>query len=278
MPVDFKKFDRTKSIVLLVAVAAGAAAVFLTNTYINKTIGESASQKELDLLTEKVQTLEQVNKDMMQQQAAYASRIEQELNNLSQGGAVGPGGEAAPGEKKQSSLALKTPEGKRAITANVETLAAVGGLLSPGDFVDVLVLLTLPTDQLSASDAAAALKNAQKTTVTLFQNVQILAIGANVDSPPDFNSQQKTAVLPITFALDPQQAEIMTFANTYGKLQLVLRGPEEDTAYRLPSANWDTFKEYLESTQGVSINSPIAPKGSSPAKTTPIEVYRGGAR
>jgi Flp pilus assembly protein CpaB len=285
MPFDFKKLDKTKLIVLGAAIAAGGIAVFLTNTYINRTIGDGSATKEVAFLIEKVRGLEQANNEIMQRQAAYASRVEEEINNLIQSqksqAAVNPASES-PAQKRQS-LALKTPAGKRAITVNIATLAAVGGLLNPGDFVDVLVLLALPTDSLSSNDvaAAAALKNAQKTTVTLFQNIQILAIGANVDSPADFEGQQKASILAITFAVDPQQAELMTFADTYGKLQLVLRSPSERASFRLPSATWDTFKDYLESTQGVSINSPVAPKKDEPKKepqAPAIEIYRGGTK
>jgi len=186
-------------------------------------------------------------------------------------------------QAKRQSLALKTPSGKRAITVKIFTLSAVGGLLNPGDFVDVLVHLALPTDSVTLTDSSGkqAVSKTQKTTVTLFQNIQILAIGSNVDNPADFEGQQKTSTLAITFAVDPQQAELMTFAESYGSLQLVLRSPGERSAYRLPSANWDTFKDYLETSQGVTINPPVAPKRVEKPKepaAPEIHIYRGGAK
>jgi Flp pilus assembly protein CpaB len=100
-----------------------------------------------------------------------------------------------------------------------------------------------------------------------------------VDNPADFEGQQKTATLAITFAVDPQQAELMTFAESYGKLQLVLRSPGEQSAYKLPSGNWETFTNYLQATQGVAIEPPVSLKKSEVKKEVlpEIRVYRGGS-
>ncbi|MFA6378501.1 MAG: Flp pilus assembly protein CpaB [Candidatus Omnitrophota bacterium] len=282
MPIDFKKLDKTKLMVLVAAVAAGIIAVVLTNAHITRTIEEGSSSEQVAYLMEKVKGLEQANQEVLQKQAAYANRIEQTIQKLSQGqqsNAPRPA-EEKPEIRKQS-LALRTPAGKRAITVNITTLSAVGGLLNPGDFVDVLVHLALPVDSVVVTDSSAQkAAQTQKTTVTLFQNVQILAIGSNVDSPADFEGQQKTAKLSITFAVDPQQAELMTFADSHGSLQLVLRSTGERSAYRLPSANWDTFKEYLEAAEGITINSPVVKRAEKPKEppAPEIKVYRGGSK
>jgi len=282
MAIDLKKLDKSKLMVLVAAVAAGIVAVVLTNTHITRTIEEGSAAKQVAFLMDKVKMLEQAQQDALQKQAAYASRVEQELRNFSERQAQMPvNPEGAQAEVKRQSLALKTPAGKRAITVSITTLSAVGGLLNPGDFVDVLVHLALPVDSVVVSeDPNQKPTQTQKTTVTLFQDIQILAIGANVDNPSDFEGQQKTATLSITFAVDPQQAELMTFAESHGSLQLVLRSPGERSAYRLPSANWDTFKEYLEAAEGISINSPVVKRAEKPKETpTPeIKVYRGGSK
>jgi len=281
MAIDLKKLDKTKLMVLGAAVAAGIVAVVLTNSHITRTIEEGSSSKQVAFLMDKVKMLEQAQQEVLQKQAAYANRVEQTLQSFAQeqqARAAAPQPVEEKPEIKRQSLALKTPAGKRAITVKITTLSAVGGLLNPGDFVDVLVHLALPVDSVVVTETAA--QQTQKTTVTLFQNIQILAIGANVENPADFEGQQKTASLSITFAVDPQQAELMTFAEAHGSLQLVLRSTGERSAYRLPSANWDTFKEYLEAAEGITINSPVVKRVEKPKEppAPEIKVYRGGSK
>lgn len=282
MPIDFNKLDKPKVVVLALALASAVVATVLVNVHITKSIEEGAGSMQLQDLHQKIQELEQANRDLIQRQAGYANRVEQELNKLISAQQEQPVQQAQEDKVsvKPQSLAINTPSGKRALTVNVETLAAVGGLLNPGDFVDVLVHLTLPSQEKAVSDLPPD-KQTTKTTITLFQNIQILAIGANVSQPADFDGQQKSSSLIITFAVDPQQAELMTFAEAYGKLQLALRSPGERAAYQLPSANWETFTEYLEATQGVMIEPPVSlRKPEAPKKNPPpepeIKIYRGG--
>ncbi len=274
MAIDLKKIDKQKLIILGAAVAAGIVAIFLTNTYVNQAVEKGSTSKVVLSLESQIKSLQQENADIRKNQEALFNNVRQELANQRQQ----PAQPAQAQEIRRQSLALKTPPGKRAITVNITTLAAVGGLINPGDFVDVLVHLALPEGGAPATGKGA--EKTTKTTVTLFQNIQVLAVGANVGNPADFEGQQKTTTLTITFAVDPQQAEIMAFAESYGKLQLVLRSPGEKTAYKLPSGNWETFTEYLKATQGVAIEPPVVLKKPE-IKQEPapeIRVYRGGAK
>ncbi|MDD3374200.1 MAG: Flp pilus assembly protein CpaB [Candidatus Omnitrophica bacterium] len=270
MAIDFKKFNNKQIGIVILAVIAGIVAIVLTNNYINTTVSKGASSEEIKALFEKIQKLEQENKSLYQRQDAYAGQIQQRLDSFSQTQAQQR--QAPPKENgdivKPQSLALKTPSGKRAITVKIETLSAVGGLINPGDFVDILV-------HIKANGSSSG----EKTTVTLFQNIQVLAIGYNVEMPANFEAQQKTATLPITLAVDPEQVEMITFAETHGNLQLVLRGPRETREERLPSGNWDTFNKYLLEEQGVVVSSPASPKETvdlNEKEQSNIQVFRGG--
>ncbi len=83
-------------------------------------------------------------------------------------------------EIRKPSLALKTPVGKRAVTVKIDSLAAVGGLLNAGDFVDVIAQLNVPSQE------------SDKKTVTamIFQGLQVLAINTNEDDPGAYDDQQ----------------------------------------------------------------------------------------
>ncbi len=248
MAIDFKKLDIKQTGVIVLALVAGLVAVVLTNGYINTAVSKGASSEELNALFEKIKNLEQENQALYQRQDAYANQMQQQLEGLSQAQKTR---QAPQQDQKESvrvqSLALQTPSGKRAVTVKIETLLAAGGLINPGDFVDVIVHLKIPRDREN-------LEILEKTTVTLFQNVQVLAIAANVEDPSNFVMQQKMPTLPITLAVDPDQAEMLMFAEGQGKLQLVLRGPSEKREYKLSTGNWESFNKYLLETQGVIID------------------------
>jgi len=266
MAIDFKKIDKKKAGIVVLAVAAGLGAVVLTNTYINTAVSKGASSEEINSLFGKIQKLEQENKALYQRQDAYAGQMQQRLEEVSRAQTQRQPAPQKEVVSKKQSLAFNTPSGKRAITVKIETLAAVGGLINPGDFVDILM-------HISESSTT------EKTTVTLFQNIQVLAIGSNVEMPGNFKVQQKTTTLPVTLAVDPEQAEMITFAQAYGKLQLVLRGFRESGEYRLPSGNAETFKKYLLETQGVVINAPGSPQeiiDSGEKVLSNIQIFRGG--
>ena len=77
-----------------------------------------------------------------------------------------------------SSLAMATPIGKRAVTISVDSISAVGGMIRPGDYVDVVAMVVVPVTTTQGKQAT------QATSVSLFQNVLVLAIGQDISSAP----------------------------------------------------------------------------------------------
>ncbi len=180
---------------------------------------------------------------------------------------------------KKPSLALRTPSGKRAITVLMDSLSAVGGLINPGDFVDVIAHLNMTRKM-----------NKDKETVTamIFQNIQILAINTNIDDAGSYDSQMSERSLKITFAVDPQEAGLLAFAEGNGKLELVLRTANEKNRTMLPTANWSTLAEYVLENTGADLQVVDSKKDESPKtdikvetenvqETKPyIQIYRAG--
>jgi Flp pilus assembly protein CpaB len=186
-----------------------------------------------------------------------------------------PAVSATPALRKKPSLALRTPDGKRAITVMISSLEAVGGLINPGDFVDVIAHLNVPSG-----------KKAMKESVTamIFQNLQVLAINTNLEEPGAYEFQQKENMLKVTFAVDPREAGLLSFAEMNGKLELALRSPNEKEHQMLPTATWTTLAEYILENNGADIqasepNKEVeAPKVEEKAEEAQpyIEIYRGG--
>src|SRR3989338_8587333 len=109
---------------------------------------------------------------------------------------------------KETTLAMKTPIGKRAMTISVDNISALLGMIKPGDYVDVIGLIPLPVE---------GKQSAQAATVPLFQNVLILAVGSQLGTAVEKegtsgrrrqkaeNKTKKSAPL-ITLALSPEEA------------------------------------------------------------------------
>lgn len=186
-------------------------------------------------------------------------------------------------KKKPQSLSIKTPAGKRAITVKIDSLNAVGGMVNPGDVVDIIAHLNIPT-------RGKATKEDKKETVTamIFQKLQILAVNTNIDQPGDFDAQQKDGNLRVTLAVNPQEAGLLSFAERNGKLNLTLRGPNENKNVMLSAATWSTLAEYVLENSGADIE--LMPKIDEPKDEIKadvkdenvedakpyIQIYRGG--
>ncbi len=113
-----------------------------------------------------------------------------------------------------ATLSTITPKGKRAITIGVNSLTGVGGFVRPGDTIDILWTLKLPGE-------------GQIVTVTLFQNVQVLAVGSEMVGRAS-SSMAPGNDYTVTLAMTPQEASFLLFARDQGgTLQLSLRPKEE---------------------------------------------------
>lgn len=106
-----------------------------------------------------------------------------------------------------SALAFNIPEGKRAVSINVNEQTQVANLIMPGDFVDVIV-------SFNKEDISPAI------TKTVIQNIEVLALGQQ-----QIISDKKPAELPktVTLAVSLQEAEKLVYASEFGVLRLALR-------------------------------------------------------
>jgi Flp pilus assembly protein CpaB len=280
-------FENKKQLMIIAgAVAAGIVAVILTSTYVKNSIeGQTASLAEQYGAKQK-EVLAQAQQRSDQQMAALAQEIErvksEQAQTMQKQMAVLQAAAQQQAQRQQQpvvqaqklrkpSLALKTPVGKRAITVKIDSLAAVGGLLNAGDFVDVIAELNVPS------------QDADKKTVTamIFQGLQVLAINTNEDDPGAYDDQQAAASLKITFAVDPQEAGLLAFANKNGNLELALRSPDESEHQSVKADTWKTLADYVLKNQGLDIQDPDGENANANNKPTEenkpsIQIFRGG--
>lgn len=142
-------------------------------------------------------------------------------------------------------LAFAVPPGMRAVSVSINEVRGAGGLIVPGDRVDVMV----HTDyqRLFGPSAVATIvtseEKKQPTVLTVLQDVMVLAIG-QVTTPPIDGQSDAAALRPdeataqpkatsATLAVTAAQAQSLFFAAQEGTVGLMLRPFGETTSTRL---------------------------------------------
>lgn len=156
-------------------------------------------------------------------------------------------------------LSIVIPEGKRAVSVEVDEVIGVAGFVLPGTRVDVLATVT-----------PGANRNLTTTRIIL-QNIRVLT--ADQTYQEDVNGDPKTVTV-VTLLVTPEQSESLTLAATEGKIQLALRntldGEEVGTGGRRISSLISA---------GRSSTASSAPQSAAPkSRAQVVETYRGGRR
>lgn len=136
------------------------------------------------------------------------------------------------------------PLGMRAFTIPVNEVTGVGGLIMPGDRIDLIgtVDLEFPNIQVSGSVRPTGQinmqANQQKVTVThvLMQNVEVLAVGQNLQ-PAVTETGEKKSTGPsatITLAVEPDKVQAIAMILEKGKLSVSLRSPADRGIHSRP--------------------------------------------
>lgn len=275
--------NKKQILVIGLAVALGLIAVAMTSRYLDESIRRNNSLLAKQLTQEYEKRLAEQQKmiaqDMMELQRAMQSELQQVIKQQQ---AQQERVQRQQAEKKPQvqakAFSVNTPPGKRAVTVMIDPLSAVGGLISPGDYVDVIAQMNMP-------DSSGREGKAEENSVTtvLFQNVRVLAVDTNYEetpSAPVYQIQQKAKQLFITLALSPEEAGLLTFAQKQGKLQFALRPPASREMPSLQAASWDTLADYLLEQQGTELILPqkqadIRSLGSEEVKPM-IQIFKGG--
>jgi pilus assembly protein CpaB len=122
-------------------------------------------------------------------------------------------------------MAAKIPKGMRAYTIHTPTVqSGVSGFILPGNHVDVLLTLEGKGDHDRTGGGS---------TITLLQNVPILAVEQRVVAPAE-SKVDPHQLKSVTLLVSPQAAAKLNLAHSKGKLHLSLRNLEdkEHTATR----------------------------------------------
>lgn len=135
--------------------------------------------------------------------------------------------------------------GYRAVTIGVrdpQGVVAVGGLVQPGNFVDILLTLFYNTQVTpEKNELFGAAKVLKGEVRTLFQNVRILAVGrdfglssSEVKRIIDEARREQETLSNVTVAMTPRDVQKLVLAQTLGRLTLSLRRHGDDEIVELP--------------------------------------------
>lgn len=97
--------------------------------------------------------------------------------------------------------------GARAMAVKVDAVTAVGGLVTPGDFVDIL---------LTRDDGGSLV------TDTILRRIKVIA----VDQSSDELTEVPDIAATVTVEVDPEQGQVLALAQRAGALSLALRTPD----------------------------------------------------
>ena len=156
------------------------------------------------------------------------------------------------------SLAEVTPEGKRAVTVTLDAASNMG-LIKPGDYVDVLVLIAPP---------AAGTQKKEERQFSISQNVKVLAVGGEVIGAASSLTKKDQAGSGkglVALAVSPQEASLFSFLQEHGKIRLILRSAEDTKIETIRPADWDTLLQYLSS----------GDTKTQTGQAAVVEIYRG---
>ncbi|NLE64560.1 MAG: hypothetical protein GX606_01445, partial [Elusimicrobia bacterium] len=178
-------------LILAAAIVVGIIAVGMVGQYVTSQV-----QNETQRLAVEYQQAQKAKEQEYEKQMAALhqemKKIEASAKKAAEDAARTAAQQARPvvvenkGPVKKPSLALKTPKGKRAVTVLIDSLGAVGGLLNPGDAVDVIAHLDVPVPRKAKKDTGK-----ETITAMLFQNLLILAVNTNVEDVGTLYDQQQ---------------------------------------------------------------------------------------
>jgi len=133
----------------------------------------------------------------------------------------------------EDGFAYKISEGKRALAVDVNKVVAVGGLLLPGDRVDVIATLEVPEEDEDGGDSSTLLSK------VIIENLKVLSVGQNYES---LASDRGTDSQTVTLEIAPDDAPSLTLATERGNIRMMLRSPVDEESVRTDSWEMQDFR------------------------------------
>jgi pilus assembly protein CpaB len=146
-------------------------------------------------------------------------------------------------EKRDLGLSFVVPQGLRGVGVEVDKVIGAGGLLRPGDRVDVIGVVDV-----KYTDVATGRDFSETRSFTFAQNIEVLAVEdklintvrqgsdqdeASVDQP-DANPDAEV----VTLAMKPAEVQNLLLASDKGKIRLAVRAPGDNEIIEMPNSSY----------------------------------------
>jgi pilus assembly protein CpaB len=172
---------------------------------------------------------------------------------------------ALSGQSRGNMVAASLQPGMRAVAIEVSAAAMVGGFLTPGDYVDV-ILNYKGSFRGDGGDerikAMMSLSLDKTASETILQSVRVLAVDQTAKRAPE--DEKAKVGKTVTLAVNAQDAEKLSLAQKMGDLTLSLRPPGDQEIVkktwrtisdaRLISVDDEVFLEYVKLQKDAGIN------------------------
>ncbi len=162
--------------------------------------------------------------------------------HLVAGEPVIPSEVARTGDK--SAMAAMLSPGTRAMTISVNAATGIAGFLAPGDHVDVIVTMSVPTKGGQGTP--------RRVSQTILSNLRIVGIDQAFSDEKKGDPKAQTPPKTVSLEVTPKQAEILAVANDLGVINLSLHSlasrDEGDRAAPV-TQTWDS-----DATHGVYVH------------------------
>lgn len=136
-------------------------------------------------------------------------------------------------------LSFEVPRGRRAVAITVNDDTGVGGLIRPGNFVDIVG--TFEFGRPIANQGGRITYADERTEVrTMMQNVFVVAVNKELrreriqEETSGSGAQSNRSLRTVTLLVDPTRVQELVLAQQVGDLTLSLRSSLDDSAVDLP--------------------------------------------
>jgi pilus assembly protein CpaB len=134
------------------------------------------------------------------------------------------------------------PPGRRIATVGVNSVTGISGLISPGDYVDVIW-----TNRSASKEGAGG----RESALTIFNAVQVFAVDdiitvGYMQEMRGRSGRGPTPYTTVTLVLYPLECEILVFALSQGEITLVKRAPTDPGAPLSPGVDQSQVDKLLE--------------------------------
>ena len=139
-------------------------------------------------------------------------------------------------------LSFEVPRGRRAVAITVTDDTGVGGLIRPGNFVDIVGTFEFGRP-VSSQNGRVTYADERTEVRTMMQNVFVVAVNKELrreriqeetSGQGGGGTQSTRSLRTVTLLVDPQRVQELVLAQQVGDLSLSLRSSLDDTAVDLP--------------------------------------------